>query len=568
MADFVEELKNAARFKAIHIREICGKLGVPESALEYYGNLITKVDANFINGLKPNPNSHYVVVTGITPTPLGEGKTVTTIASSMALNKLGKKAVCCLRQSSVGPLFGIKGGATGGGAAQVLPAFDVNIHFTGDLHAVTQSHDLLTAFVFNSYYQDNPLKINPLAIYWRRVLDMNDRSLRKINFAINDAGLEAESGFDITACSEVLAVLGLAGNYGELRDKLGNITIAATTDWKQVTARDVKCDGAMAMLMQKALMPNVVQTTENSPAIIHGGPFANISYGSNTIISDRLGLATADYAISESGFGSDLGFEKFVDIKCAALGRNPCATILVCSVRAVKFHSGRYGNAKKYDRQGLQAPHPGAVKEGAANLRKHIANVRKIGVPVVVVVNRFPTDSNEEIKILSSLAAESGADAVAVSTAYSDGGNGALEVGAALMKICDRPDHSHSTPVKRFYSPDLSLRDKIQKIATDVYGASGVSLSEPAEKKLELYEKWGFGKLPVCIAKTSYSLSDETIKLSVPVGFTFRVRDAVLCSGAGYVVAICGNINTMPGLPKVPEGTKFTIDDRGNFQMR
>lgn len=537
------------------ITEIAARAGIPSEALEPYGRLKAKVSLDFVADMASRPEGALVLVSGISPTPAGEGKTTTTIGLGDALNQLGTKTMICLREPSLGPCFGVKGGATGGGRAQVGPMDQINLHFTGDFHAITAAHNLLAAMLDNSLFWDNPLGIDPRRIRWRRALDMNDRALRSIVDGLGGVsnGAPREDGFDITVASEVMAIFCLARDLDDLQDRLGRIVVAEQRDGTAVTARDLKADGAMAALLRDALAPNLVQTLEGSPALVHGGPFANIAHGCNSVIATRLGLRLADVVVTEAGFGADLGGEKFLDIKCRQAGLKPACSVVVATIRALKMHGGVAKDA-------LGAPDIGAVLAGAANLLRHVENMQKFGLPVVVALNHFTSDTPEEVQALTDLLAPLGVTLVPC-THWADGGAGALDLARAVTaRIAE--GQARFAPI---YPDTLSLVAKIETVAREIYGAAGIDLAPAAEKRLAAITAAGFGHLPVCIAKTQYSFSADPKLLGAPSGHRLPVREVRLAAGAGFVVVLAGTIMTMPGLPRVPAAERIGLDAEGRI---
>ncbi|MCM8782335.1 MAG: formate--tetrahydrofolate ligase, partial [Candidatus Omnitrophica bacterium] len=553
------EIAQAAKMKPIIA--IAKELGISEHYLELYGKYKAKVSLEIWEKVKTNKDGKYIDVTAITPTPLGEGKTVTTIGLAMSLNKIGKKAVVNIRQPSLGPVFGIKGGAAGGGYSQVVPMEDFNLHLTGDVHAVGLAHNLCAAFLDNSLLKGNKLNIDPMRIEWRRVVDVSDRALRKIIIGLGgeEDGVPRETGFDITVASEVMAILALTSDLFDLRKRLGRIIVAMTKDNKPVTAEDLKVAGAMAVLLKDAIKPNLMQTLENTPCFVHAGPFANIAHGNSSIIADRIAIKLADYVVTESGFGADCGAEKFMNIKCRYSGLKPNAVVVVCSARALKMHSGRFNvvAGKPLD-EGLVKENLDAVSQGCANLEKQVENMRLFGIPVIVAINRFITDTDKEIEIIKKKAINSGAEDAVVSEVWAEGSKGGVELAKAVVKVAEKPSN-----FKFLYSLDLPIKEKIKKIAVEIYGASDVSYSPLAEKKLKLYEKLGFGNLPICMAKTHLSLSHDPALKGRPTGYTLPIRDVRASIGAGFLYPLCGAMRTMPGLPSEPAGTKVDIDKEG-----
>lgn len=535
------------------IAGIAARLGIGDEAVELYGRYKAKIN---LARLGPRPaRGKLILVTAISPTPAGEGKTTTSVGLADALNLGGHRAVLCLREPSLGPCFGQKGGATGGGRAQVAPMDQINLHFTGDFHAVTAAHNLLAAMIDNHVYWGNALDIDLGRILWRRVLDVNDRALRQIVQGLGGRanGLPRESGFDITVASEVMAILCLAEDIGDLERRLGRIVVAYTRGKQAVTARDLKADGAMAALLVEAIKPNLVQTLEGNPALIHGGPFANIAHGCNSVIATRAALGLGDYVVTEAGFGADLGAEKFFDIKCAQSGLRPDAAVIVATVRALKMHSG----VAKAD---LALPDAQAVRRGSVNLARHIGNVRGFGVPVVVAINHFGTDRDDELSAIVEAAAVLGARAV-VCRHWAEGGAGAIELAEAVAALAE----SGTARFAPLYHPGLPLFEKIEAVAKRIYHAGAVSASDAVRAQLATWEGAGFGELPVCIAKTQYSFSADPALLGAPSGHTLPVREVRLAAGAGFVVAVCGDINTMPGLPRAPAAERIGVGADGEI---
>ncbi len=557
----LSDLEIAQKSKMLPINEIAGKAGVDEKFLEPYGKYKAKVSLDILSGLEKKKSGKYIDVTAITPTPLGEGKTVTTIGLSQSIGKLGKSVCTCIRQPSLGPVFGIKGGAAGGGYSQVIPMEDFNLHLTGDVHAVGLAHNLLSAFVDNSLLKKNPFEMDPLSITWRRVLDVSDRSLRSIVIGLGgkENGIPRETGFDITVASEVMAILALTDGLSDLRKRLGSIIVAESKSKMPVTAEDLKAAGSMAVLMKDAIKPTLMQTLEHTPVFVHAGPFANIAHGNSSIIADRIALKLADYVVTESGFGADCGMEKFMNIKCRYSGLKPDCVVIVCTVRALKMHSGKFRvvPGRPLDK-GLIAENIDALKEGSCNLVKHIENAKLFGIPVVVAVNRFTTDTDREIETLKEIAMKAGADDVAMSDVWAKGGEGGIDLAEKVVKNCEK---KHD--FKLLYPDGWSLKQKIETIATKVYGAAKVEYAALAEEKIATYTKWGFEHLPICMAKTHLSLSHDPNLKGRPEGFTLPIRDIRLSAGAGFLYPLCGEMRTMPGLPSVPAGTKVDIDSEG-----
>lgn len=549
------------------LAEVARVMGLTADDLEPYGHTKAKIKLDRLKQ-PADKQGKYIVVTAITPTPLGEGKTVHTVGMSQALNRIGKGTCCVIRQPSMGPVFGIKGGAAGGGYSQVVPPEELNLHLTGDFHAVTSAHNLCSAFLDAHLFHGNELNIDPEQITWRRVIDMNDRALREIEVAHGGPrhdgkrgnGTPRRTGFDMTSASEIMAILGLATDIQDLRRRLGAIVIGYNQDNKPVTAEQLKAAGAMCAVLKDALKPTLMQTLEGTPAIVHTGPFANIAHGNSSIVADRIALRAADYVVTEAGFGADMGAEKFFDIKCRASGLKPDAALLVVTVRAIKAHSGRFEiKAGKPLPDGLGKEDMEALAEGVCNLEKQIENVRQFGVPVVVAINVFPTDTENEIEFLKEKALAAGASAAHVSTLFAEGGKGGEDLAHALVAACDEP-----STFKLLYEDDATLKEKIEAIATKIYGADGVDYEEEADKQLARFEENGFGKLPICMAKTQYSLSHDPALKGRPTGFRFKVRDARVAVGAGFVYPLAGSIMTMPGLGKTPAGMNMDIDENGD----
>lgn len=551
------DIAQAATLKTIG--HIADQLGVEEQYIEPYGRHMAKIDTAAIHGER---KARYVVVTAITPTPLGEGKTTTTIGLGQALAKRGHRAVVAIRQPSMGPTFGIKGGAAGGGYSQVVPMEQFNLHLTGDIHAIGAAHNLLAAMIDNHLHHGNKLDIDPYSIRWPRVLDISDRALRNVvvGLGAKGDGPPRQVGFDITVASEVMAVLSLASDLHDLRARLGRIVIGQRKDGTPVTAEDLKAAGAMTVLLREALKPNLLQTLENSPALVHCGPFANIAHGNSSIMADRVALSRADYVVTESGFGADIGFEKFVHIKSRVSGVTPDAVVLVATIRALKAHSGRYKivAGKPLD-PALLTANPDAVLQGCVNLRAQIANAAIYGRPVVVALNRFPTDHAEEIAVVTQVAQEAGAFATVESQVFADGGAGGDALAAAVEQAC-----AQSGEFRYLYDLSWSLTKKIETLTSTIYGASSVEYSSEARKQLERYEKQGYGNLPICMAKTQYSLSHDASKIGAPRDYAFPIREVRLAAGAGFIYPLAGDMRTMPGLPATPGAERIDIDADGN----
>ena len=536
------------------ITEIASELNIRPEELEPYGHYKAKLSDSLFDRLADRPNGKLVLVTAINPTPAGEGKTTTTVGLGQAMKKIGKNAIIALREPSLGPVFGIKGGAAGGGYAQVVPMEDINLHFTGDMHAITAANNLLCAILDNHLQQGNELGIDPRRVLFKRCMDMNDRALRNTIVGLGGKanGVVREDGFQITVASEVMAILCLAADLQDLKERLGNILVAYTYDNKPVYAKDLKVNGSMAVLLKDAIKPNLVQTLEGTPAIVHGGPFANIAHGCNSVRATKLALKLADYTITEAGFGSDLGAEKFLDIKCRYAGIAPSAIVVVATLRALKYNGG----VPKAD---TAKPNVEALKAGLCNLAAHVENMKKFGVPVVVAINHFLTDTDEEIEVLENYCRENDVE-FALSDVFAKGGEGGKELAEKVVKACEKP--ANFAPI---YSLDLSIKEKIETIAKEIYGADGVDYSASASKAIADIEKLGYSKLPVCMAKTQYSLSDDANKLGRPSGFRINIREVKVSAGAGFVVALAGAIMTMPGLGKDPAAYRIDIDADGQI---
>ena len=551
---FKSDIEIAQETPMLHIREIAKTAGVDEKYLEQYGNYKAKVDYNILKDMADKPNGKLVLVTAINPTPAGEGKTTTTVGLADAMRRIGKNVMVALREPSLGPVFGVKGGAAGGGYAQVVPMEDINLHFTGDFHAIGAANNLLAAMLDNHIYQGNALGIDPRQITWRRCVDMNDRQLRFVVDGLGGKvnGTPREDGYDITVASEIMAVLCLASDINDLKARLARLVVGYTYAGKPVTAGDLNAQGAMAALLKDALKPNLVQTLEHTPAFVHGGPFANIAHGCNSVMATKLSLSLADYVITEAGFGADLGAEKFLDIKCRYAGIAPSACVLVATVRALKSHGG----VAKAD---LNQPNLEAVKAGAANLVRHIDNLKNgFGLPVVVAINAFPTDTPEEQAYVEQVCAEQGVPCV-LSEVFAKGGEGGKALAEKVLEIME------DRPIQFTYPLDMPLKDKVKAIAKKIYRADDVNFSAAASKTLAELTELGYGDLPVCIAKTQYSFSDNAKLLAAPTGFTMEVREVRLAAGAGFIVVICGNIMTMPGLPKKPAAVSIDVDADGKI---
>jgi formate--tetrahydrofolate ligase len=531
------------------------KLGIAPENLEPYGHYKAKVSMDYIKSLKDRPNGKLILVSAITPTPAGEGKTTTTVGLTDALNHIGKKAMLCLREPSLGPSFGMKGGAAGGGYAQVVPMEDINLHFTGDFHAITSAHNLLSALIDNHIYWGNELGIDSRRVAWRRVMDMNDRALREIVCSLGGVanGFPREAGFDITVASEVMAIFCLAKDLDDLKQRLGSIIVAYTRDRKPVRARDLKAHGAMTVLLKESLAPNLVQTLEGTPAFIHGGPFANIAHGCNSVLATMTALKLADYVVTEAGFGADLGGEKFLDIKCRKTGLSPDCAVLVATIRALKMHGG----VKKED---LKTENLKALEAGMANLARHVENVQKFGIVPVISINRFSADTDAEIALVKSACQKLGVEAI-MADHWAEGGAGAADVARAVVKVID----GGKSKLKLLYPDEMPLLEKIRTIAKEIYRAKDISADKPVRDQLKSFEDMGYGKLPVCIAKTQYSFSTNADTKGAPNDHTINVREVRLSAGAEFVVAICGEIMTMPGLPRVPAADSIDVGADGRI---
>jgi formate--tetrahydrofolate ligase len=548
------EIAREAKMKPI--AEVGKKIGIPADALLNYGPTKAKVSFDFINGVQKNKDGKLILVTAISPTPAGEGKTTTTVGLGDGLNRIGKKAMSCLREPSLGPCFGMKGGAAGGGYAQVVPMEDINLHFTGDFHAITSAHNLLSAMLDNSIYWGNPSNLDARRIAWRRVMDMNDRALRSIVNSLGGTanGFPREDGFDITVASEIMAIFCLANDLKDLERRIGSIVVGYTRDRKPVKAKDIKADGAMTVLLKDALMPNLVQTLENNPVFIHGGPFANIAHGCNSVLATKTALKLCDYVVTEAGFGADLGAEKFFDIKCRKAGLAPAAAVVVATVRALKMHGG----VAKDD---LKNENVAAVTKGCANLLRHIENLKKFGVPPVVAINRFITDTDAELQEVIKVAEGVGCKAF-ICTHWADGSKGTEALARHVVEVCD----SGKSDFKPLYPESMPLRDKVKTIATEIYRASDISCDASVEGRFKELQESGYGHLPVCMAKTQYSFSTNPNLRGAPTGHVVPVRELRLSAGAEFVVVITGEIMTMPGLPRVPSAETIRLNEAGQIE--
>ena len=546
------DIEIAQQAKMLPIREIAENIGISEEHLEYYGKYKAKISDSIMDDLKDRKNGKLILVTAINPTPAGEGKTTTTVGLGQAMVKIGKNAIIALREPSLGPVMGVKGGAAGGGYSQVVPMEDINLHFTGDMHAITAANNLLSAMIDNHIHQGNSLDIDVTSIVWKRVLDMNDRALREciVGLGGKTNGVPRQEGFMITVASEIMAVLCLADGIADLKKRLGEIIIGYTRSGQPVKASDLHAEGAMTALLKDAIKPNLVQTLENTPCLIHGGPFANIAHGCNSITATKTAMKLADYTITEAGFGADLGAEKFLDIKCRFAGIKPDAVVIVATVRALKYNAG-------ISKQNLKEPNTEALKNGMVNLQKHIENMQMFGANVIVAVNRFDTDSDEEVNTIIDMCSGYGVPCC-MSDVFAKGGEGGIELAEAVVEAVEKP-----SDVKPIYDENMSVKDKIHTIVTKVYGGAGVEYSAKAEKQIKRLEDLGLDKKPICIAKTQYSLSDNPALLGRPSGFTVNVSEVRVSNGAGFIVVQTGNIMTMPGLPKEPAAVKIDVSDEG-----
>ncbi len=547
------DIEIAQEAKMLPIKDVAGKLGIEEDDMELYGKYKAKLGSELEAKVSDNPDGKLILVTAINPTPAGEGKTTVTVGLGEAFDKLGKKALICLREPSLGPCFGIKGGAAGGGYAQVVPMEDLNLHFTGDFHAITSATNLLAAMLDNHIQQGNELRIDTRQVVWKRCVDMNDRALRNIVIGLGNKtdGFVREDHFVITVATETMAILCLAKDMKDLKERLGRIIVAYNLDGEPVTAKDLNAVGAMAALLKDAIKPNMIQTLEHTPALVHGGPFANIAHGCNSIRATKLGLKLADYVITEAGFGADLGAEKFLDIKCRMGGLKPDAIVLVATVRALKYNGG-------VAKENLGTPDLDSLKKGIVNLEKHIENLQKFGVPIVVTLNSFVTDSEEEYEFIRDFCEAKGCE-FELARVWEKGGEGGLNLAKKVVETIENKE-SHYKPL---YEDDLSIKEKIECVAKEIYGAGDVAYEPAALRNIKKIEDMGYGSFPVCMAKTQYSLSDDPKKLGRPEGFTLNVRDVYVSAGAGFVVALTGSIMTMPGLPKKPAAFSIDVDDNG-----
>ncbi len=549
------DVQIAQEAKMKDITEIAAHLNIDNEDLIQYGHYKAKVDLRVFDKLKDKKDGKLILVTAINPTPAGEGKTTVNIGLSMALNKLGKKAISALREPSLGPSFGVKGGAAGGGYAQVVPMADINLHFTGDFHAITSANNLISAMLDNHIHQGNEQGIDIRRVVWKRCVDLNDRALRNVIVGLGGKpnGYPREDGFDITVASEIMAILCLSTSLENFKERVSRVIIAYRRDGSPVYVKDIKAQGAVTLLMKDAIMPNLVQTLENTPALIHGGPFANIAHGCNSIMATKLGMKLADYTVTEAGFGADLGAEKFLDIKCRFGDLKPSAAVIVATIRALKHHGG--ATKENYDKEDLVA-----LEKGFANLEKHIENIKKFGLPAIVSINRFPSDTENEIKFIEDRLAKMGVEC-SLTEVFAKGGDGALDLAEKVIKVCDEGKANF----KPLYDVNLSIKEKLEIIAKEVYGADGVEFTVPAMKNVKNLEKLGLDKMPICVAKTQYSLSDNPDLLARPEGFHIVVREVKVSNGAGFLIALTGSIMTMPGLPKVPAADNIDILPSGEI---
>ena len=555
MATVKSDIEIAREAKMKPIMEVGRALGIPEKDLIPYGHTKAKVHLDYISTLSSKKDGKLILVTAINPTPAGEGKTTTTVGLGDGLNRIGKKAIVCLREPSLGPCFGMKGGAAGGGYAQIVPMEDINLHFTGDFHAITSAHNLLSAMIDNHIYWGNELGIDTRRVAWRRVMDMNDRALRDIVCSLGGVanGYPREAGFDITVASEIMAILCLSTSIEDLERRIGQIVVAAKRDKGQILAKDIKAPGAMTVLLKDALMPNLVQTLENNPAFVHGGPFANIAHGCNSVMATKAGLKLADYVVTEAGFGADLGAEKFFDIKCRKAGLTPAATVIVATIRALKMHGG-------VAKEELKKENTEALKKGLVNLGRHIENMKKFGVPIAVAVNHFVTDTDAEVEVIRSYCKEHGVEAFKC-THWAEGGKGTEALAKHVAELADRS----SVQFKPIYGDDPPLWDKIKTIAREIYRADDIVADKSVRDQLRSYESQGYGKFPICMAKTQYSFSTDPNLKGAPTNHIVPIREVRLSAGAEFIVVVCGDIMTMPGLPKVPSAEVIGLDAKGQI---
>lgn len=556
------DIEIAQSAKLVHINKIAEQLGLdPDTDLEHYGKYMAKVNLDVLNRLKDRPDAKYVDVTAITPTPLGEGKSTTLVGLGQAMKHIGKRAIITIRQPSQGPTFGIKGGAAGGGYSQVVPMENFNLHLTGDIHAITAAHNLIAAMIDNHLYHGNALNLDMHKIVWRRVMDLNDRALRNVIVGLGEKedGIPRQTGFDITVASEIMAILALTTSIEDLRERIGKIVIGYNKDKKPVTVEELKAAGAATVLLRDAIKPTLMQTLENTPAMVHCGPFANIAHGNSSVLADMIAVKCADYVLTESGFGADIGAEKFFDIKCRASGLRPNAAVLVVTVRALKAHTGKYKvvAGKPLD-AGLTSENVADVERGAANMVRHLENMRKFGVNPVVAINAFATDTQSEIDAIREMALAAGATGVAVARHWAEGGAGATELAELVVDACNQPND-----FKFLYPVDWPIKQKIEAIATEVYRADGVDYTPEADKQIETFEKNGFGGLPICMAKTHLSFTADPNVKGAPVGFRLPIREVRASVGAGFIYPLCGEMRTMPGLPKSPAAEAVDLNDEG-----
>jgi formate--tetrahydrofolate ligase len=558
MSEVKSDIQIAREAKMQPIKEILEKVNVPDESFAFspMGRHIAKINLEYIDTLKDKPDGKLILVTAITPTPAGEGKTTTSVGLNDGLNKIGKKSIVCLREPSLGPSFGMKGGAAGGGYAQVVPMEQINLHFTGDFHAITSAHNLLSALIDNHIYWGNKLDIDVRRIVWKRVMDMNDRSLRSININLGGVanGFPREDGFDITVASEIMAIFCLANNLKDLENRIGNITIAYTRDKKPIYAKDLNAQGPMTVLLKDAIRPNVTQTLENNPAIIHGGPFANIAHGCNSVIATKTGLKLADYVVTEAGFGADLGAEKFLDIKCRKSNLKPSCVVIVATIRALKMHGG-------LNKEELKKENVDALSKGLVNLKRHIENIRKYGLPVAVAVNHFITDTENETKTLIEACKDMGVKAT-LCTHWSNGGEGTKELASHVVELIEK----EKSDFKFLYENQTPLFKKVETVAKEIYRASEVVADTKIREQLKSFEDQGYSELPICIAKTQYSFSTDPNLKGAPTGHVLQIREVRLSSGAEFIVIICGSIMTMPGLPRVPAADSIKLNDKGDIE--
>lgn len=561
MSGHPSDIEIARGARLLPIAEVAAKLDIPSDALHPYGHHIAKVDLGFLAGLEQRPQGRLVLVTAITPTPAGEGKTTTTVGLGDALCRVGRRAVICLREPSLGPCFGVKGGAAGGGRAQVVPMETINLHFTGDFHAIGAAHNLLAAMLENHIYWGNELGIDLRRVLWRRVVDMNDRALREIVVGLGGVanGFPRQDGFDITVASEVMAVFCLSRSLQELEERLGRMIVAARRDRSPVLARDLRAQGAMTVLLRDALMPNLVQTLENNPAFVHGGPFANIAHGCNSVMATRSALRLADYVVTEAGFGADLGAEKFFDIKCRKADLTPDAAVIVATVRALKMHGG-------VAKEDLGRENVAALRRGLANLARHVTNVRKFGVPAVVAINRFATDTAAEFDCIRAFCRDELGVEAFVCDHWAQGSAGAEELARHVIQLCESPRFRDGRGFRHLYPDDMPLWEKMRTIATEIYGAADIIADKKIRDQFRQYQEEGYGRFPICVAKTQYSFSTDPALKGAPSGHVVPIRELRLAGGAEFLVVICGEIMTMPGLPRSPAAERIRIDDRGQIE--